>query len=103
MLRITCPYCGERDEPEFVFGGPAHITRPPLDATDIEWTDYLFTRENPKGVHYERWHHTFGCRRWFNMARDTATHEIIAVYSMGEAKPSTLLTKATDAHHESAA
>jgi len=28
MLLIECPYCGERPEPEFVYGGQAHIARP---------------------------------------------------------------------------
>jgi heterotetrameric sarcosine oxidase delta subunit len=87
MLRISCPYCGLRDEPEFLFGGPSHVTRPPSDATDAEWTDYLFNRENPKGVHYERWLHAFGCQRWFNVARQTTTHHILAVYRMGEPPP----------------
>jgi heterotetrameric sarcosine oxidase delta subunit len=87
MLRIPCPYCGVRDEPEFTFGGPSHITRPHSGATDAEWTDYLFNRDNPKGIHYERWCHTYGCSRWFNIARHTFTHEIIAVYRMGESKP----------------
>ena len=90
MLRIPCPHCGVRDEPEFVFGGPAHVVRPdPLDATvsDATWTQYLFARDNPRGLHHERWCHAFGCGRWFNVARDTVTHEIRAVYPMGQARP----------------
>lgn len=87
MLRIDCPYCGVRDEPEFSFGGQSHISRPPLEASDAEWTTYLFVRDNPKGVHYERWLHTYGCGRWFNVARHTVTHEILAVYRMGDPKP----------------
>ncbi|HKU16002.1 MAG TPA: sarcosine oxidase subunit delta [Steroidobacteraceae bacterium] len=87
MLRISCPYCGLRDEPEFTFGGPSHISRPACEATDEVWTGYLFDRDNPKGIHYERWLHAFGCGRWFNVARDTVTHEIRAVYRMGEGKP----------------
>lgn len=88
MLRIPCPFCGLRDEPEFTFGGPSHITRPPPDdVTDEEWAAYLFNRENPKGVHYERWCHTYGCQRWFNLARHTVTHDILAVYRIGEPKP----------------
>ena len=87
MLRIPCPYCGLRDEPEFTFGGPSHISRPPLTADDATWADYLFNRDNPAGVHFERWLHTYGCGVWFNLVRDTLTHEIVAVYKMGEAKP----------------
>ena len=88
MLLITCPYCGERHENEFSPGGEAHIQRPdPLTATDQQWGEYLFYRTNPKGAHRERWLHTLGCRRWFNVVRDTATHEIRAVYKMGAAPP----------------
>jgi heterotetrameric sarcosine oxidase delta subunit len=35
-------------------------------------------------MHYERWVHSYGCRQWFNVARDTVTHEITEVYKMGE-------------------
>jgi heterotetrameric sarcosine oxidase delta subunit len=41
-------------------------------------------RKNPKGLQYERWNHARGCRRWFNVARDTVTHRISKVYKMGE-------------------
>lgn len=87
MLRIPCPWCGVRDETEFRFGGEAHVERPGLEVSDAEWADYLFNRENPKGLHYERWCHVYGCSQWFNVVRDTVTHEIYAVYEMGEAKP----------------
>jgi sarcosine oxidase, subunit delta len=87
MLRIACPYCGVRDEPEFSFGGPSHVTRPGVEVSDEAWGDYLFNRDNPKGLHYERWVHAYGCGRWFNLARDTVSHEIHAVYRMGEPKP----------------
>jgi len=88
MLLIPCPYCGEREESEFHHGGEAHIARPenPDKLDDAEWADYLFMRQNKKGLFLERWVHRAGCRRWFNMARDTATNEIVAVYKMG-AKP----------------
>ena len=87
MLRIPCPYCGTRDEVEFHCGGDAHIVRPGLEVNDAEWSDYLFNRKNPRGLHYERWVHNFGCGQWFNVARDTVTHEIYAVYRMGEPAP----------------
>ncbi len=87
MLRISCPYCGERDEVEFCFGGESHVPRPRPDVSDAQWSDYLFNRENPKGMHFERWCHSYGCSQWFNVARDTVTHEIHAVYRMGESRP----------------
>jgi len=92
MLLITCPHCGPRDESEFSYGNEAHIARPVNSETlsDAEWADYLFMRKNPKGVHFERWNHTRGCRRWFNVARHTVTHEILAVYRMGEQPPASV-------------
>jgi sarcosine oxidase delta subunit len=33
--------------------------------------------------------HNAGCRRWFNIVRDTATHRILAVYKIGERPPQT--------------
>ncbi len=87
MLRIPCPWCGTRDESEFRFGGESHVERPGLDVSDADWADYLFNRKNLKGLHYERWCHTYGCGQWFNVARDTVTHEIYAVYRMDEVKP----------------
>ena len=76
-----------RDEPEFTYGGPAHVTRPPPGSEDVTWTNYLFIRENPAGVHRERWLHSYGCGRWFNVARDTRTHEILKSYPMGAPPP----------------
>lgn len=87
MLRIHCPWCGERDEVEFRSGGESHITRPSFETDDSTWSRYLFHRNNPKGVQFERWCHEFGCGQWFNIARDTVTHEVRAVYVLGAPKP----------------
>ena len=84
MLLLECPWCGLRDEPEFVYGGTTHIQRPPPSATDWEWSEYLYFRDNPRGVHHERWRHAFGCGQWFNVARDTVTHEVLSVRRMTE-------------------
>jgi heterotetrameric sarcosine oxidase delta subunit len=89
MLLIPCPWCGPRDETEFHYGGEAHITRPadPDALDDSAWAEYLFMRNNPKGPFAERWVHNAGCRRWFNLLRDTATHRILAVYRIGDPPP----------------
>jgi len=89
MLLIECPWCGPRDEHEFSYGGEAHIARPkdPDSLTDAQWADYVFMRANPKGAYRERWCHAHGCRRWFNVERDTVTHRISAVYKVGESPP----------------
>ena len=88
MLYIDCPYCGLRNETEFSCGGEAHITRPVSNdlLSKKEWSEYLFSRHNPKGVFLERWVHSCGCRRWFNLVRNTMTNEIYEVYKIG-AKP----------------
>ena len=87
MMQIPCPWCGVCDEDEYRYGGESHVTRPGLDATDEAWSNYLFNKDNTKGAHYKRWLHVFGCGHWFNMVRHTVTHEVIAVYQMGEPKP----------------
>ncbi len=89
MLLIPCPWCGARDESEFTCGGEAHIQRPadPDALDDARWADYLFMRANPKGSHRERWCHSHSCGRWFNVERNTVTHEIVSVYRMGEPPP----------------
>ncbi|MFI7581409.1 sarcosine oxidase subunit delta [Kocuria sp. M1N1S27] len=89
MLLIECPYCGARDETEYQYGGEAHVPYPedPSQLSDQEWAEYLFYRNNPKGLLAERWAHAAGCRRWFNVVRDTVTYEIKAVYRMGETAP----------------
>lgn len=89
MLLIECPWCGPREESEFTYGGEAHIIRPkaPEELSDAEWADYLFMRKNKRGDHLEQWSHSSGCRRWFNVQRDTVTYEIMAVYKVGEPAP----------------
>ena len=89
MFLIRCPWCGERDITDFAYGGEAHIARPgdPAALSDTEWAGYVFERTNPKGVMAERWIHQAGCRRWFNVLRNTATDDLLAVYRIGETPP----------------
>ena len=88
MLHIYCPYCGEhRSEEEFHPKGQANLARPPdADAcTDEEWGEFLYFRDNPRGLHHELWVHAAGCRKFFNVTRDTATYQILETYPMGAA------------------
>ena len=89
MLLIKCPYCGERPELEFVYGGEAHIVRPAAqDEVDLaRWAQFLYARTNTRGVHAERWRHTHGCGRFFNALRDTTTDQFIAIYETGSERP----------------
>ena len=90
MILINCPYCGERDQSEFSNGGEAHVARPENseNLNDKDWGRYVFYRDNPKGIFYERWVHTHGCRKWFNAVRNTSTDEILAIYKLNENPPS---------------
>jgi len=49
--------------------------------------EYLFMRKNIKGIQFERWNHAHGCRKWFNVARDTSNDKIEKIYKMGEQPP----------------
>ena len=88
MLQIHCPYCQElREEEEFSYCGEAHIQRPkePEALSDVEWGDYLYFRNNPRGPHHEMWYHAAGCRRYFNVTRDTLSYEIRETYCLESA------------------
>ena len=89
MLLIECPWCGPREESEFSYGGEAHIIRPvdPDSLSDAEWADYLFMRKNPRGRHLEQWSHAAGCRRWFNLERNTISYQVTSTYQAGEIPP----------------
>lgn len=87
MFYIHCPYCDEyRDEEEFAPKGQAHIARPadPESCSDEEWGAYLFFRDNPRGIHHELWVHALGCRKFFNITRNSASYEILETYLIGE-------------------
>ena len=86
MLEIKCPYCGKRSQNEFSYGGDANIKRPLLgkEVSDKEWDDFVYYRENPRGNHSELWHHVAGCRQWFKVSRNTATHEIFKTSKLNE-------------------
>lgn len=79
-MRITCPHCGERGLEEFLYHGDAAVQRPkdggaaPTEA----WTDYVYLRENPDGVHRELWYHNAGCHAWLVVTRDLRSHVILA-------------------------
>ena len=86
MLLIPCPYCGSRSELEFSYGGEAHLTRPTASSqpSEAEWAAFQYERSNVKGPPSERWRHSRGCGRFFNMVRDTTTDQILRCYRVGE-------------------
>lgn len=88
MLSLRCPVCGVvADETELAPGGVAHLRRAGPDSDVEEFEAYLFLRDNPKGVHVERWRHAYGCGKWFHAVRCTATNEVFGTYPAQTAAP----------------
>ena len=81
---VPCPNCGPRSAYEFRFGGEVR-TRPRMDASDDEWTDYIYTRANRDGLEKEWWYHRDGCGKWFVAERDTISNFIETSYWVEEA------------------
>ena len=75
MKIMPCPLNGPRNINEFTYGGELKQMPDPATCSDAEWADFLFMRRNVKGPQTERWYHVAGCRRWFTLLRDSATHE----------------------------
>jgi sarcosine oxidase subunit delta len=84
MLRIPCPWCGERDETEFRYRGAAARARPQPEADLAAFSAYVYERDNPQGWHREWWLHVGGCRRLLVVVRHTLSHEIRASVDAGE-------------------
>jgi sarcosine oxidase subunit delta len=77
-MLIPCPHCGTRPVEEFTFLGDARPERPASNdpATMDEWFDYVYLRDNPRGLIDEYAHHSGGCRAWLVVTRNTETHEV---------------------------
>ena len=81
-MLIPHPLLGLRDAQEFtVLGDASLLARPDPTRSDAEaaFCDYVFLRDNPKGVHRELWFHEQGDRSWLVVTRNTLTHEITRV------------------------
>ena len=88
MLKFTCPYClVVADGAELTPGGEAHLKRMGPGSSDQEFYNYLFERKNPRGIHFERWLHSYGCGKWFHVVRCTKTMEVFGTYSAQETNP----------------
>ena len=94
MLILECPCCGVlADETELSAGGEAHLKRFGPDSSDDDFEGYLFSRENPRGVHFERWRHSHGCGKWFHAARNTVTLEVYGTYPAQTTEPPEAIRK----------
>ena len=79
-FQIDCPNCRTRPVWEFHYGGPVQA-RPAPDASDEDWTAYLYNRPNIRGVQVEWWYHRSACKMWFVVERDTRTNQVLCTRS----------------------
>ena len=88
MLTLECPYCHvAAEETELAPGGQAHLKRHGAGSSDDQFEAYMFARANPRGVHFERWRHAYGCGKWFLAARCTLTLEVFGTYKAQVPEP----------------
>jgi heterotetrameric sarcosine oxidase delta subunit len=73
MLLIPCPYCGERDESEFDYGGRV-VDFPTLDASTSEWHQAVHLCPDNAEWADEFWYHFAGCERWIRLRRNLSNH-----------------------------
>ena len=53
----------------------------------------MFDRLNTKGIIFERWRHSYGCGKWFHVARCTETLEVFGSYSAQTLRPPKAILK----------
>jgi sarcosine oxidase subunit delta len=95
MLLIPVPYCGERPEIEFTYGGEAHLIRPaPPAATWMRnGPNSSICAPIPRALCRALAPRT-RLRPFFNALRDTTTDHFIVTLQVGTARP------ASQARHE---
>ncbi|MBA2933983.1 sarcosine oxidase subunit delta [Sphingomonas sp. CGMCC 1.13654] len=76
MLQIPCPWCGPRNEIEFLARGPVVARPDPDGADDAAWTAFLYRADNQRGWLREWWLHVHGCGQLFVIRRHSVTDEI---------------------------
>jgi sarcosine oxidase subunit delta len=78
MLLIPCPNCGDRDETEFSYGGPAR-SLPELDGNSDadDWHRALHLRDHSNKPRSEFWYHHAGCEHWIMLTRDLRDHRFM--------------------------
>ena len=88
---LTDIVCFHYDRPDLMRHLPQQVLFETASATtelsDEEFVEFLYWRDNPKGVIFERWRHIHGCGRFFNAARDTVSDRFLLTYKAGEPKP----------------
>jgi sarcosine oxidase, subunit delta len=84
MVLLPCPWCGQRNVSEFHYLGEPSARPDPANATQKQWREYLYFRDNRAGWVTENWFHRAGCRRFFSVERDNTTNEVRPVSAATE-------------------
>lgn len=67
--------------------GDAGPRRPDgLTVTEVAMFEYVYLRDNPRGLHEELWYHGAGCHAWLVVRRHTYTHVIQSVIPAKKAR-----------------
>ena len=77
-ISIPCPNCGKRPVEEFAYGEVIAVPDSVVGEDEID-LDRAFMRNNPEGEQREAWFHTYGCRRWVYVRRDTVTDNLVVL------------------------
>ena len=77
-IKIPCKNCGKRPVEEFVYGEVPIVPKEIEEEGEEAYAfDFGYMRNNTHGVQREAWFHTYGCRRWTYIERDTVTDTVV--------------------------
>ncbi|MDR0673589.1 MAG: sarcosine oxidase subunit delta [Zoogloeaceae bacterium] len=79
MKLMTCPINGARPISEFNYGGLLRSMPDPDTASDAEWSNYVFNRDNAPGIKREWWRH-IPSNTWFIAERDTEKDVVLRTW-----------------------
>ena len=82
MKLLSCPINGLRPVAEFLYWGEIRDMPEPDQASDTQWSDYVFNRTGAAGIKKEWWCHA-PSGVWFIAERNTATDQVIRTYLYG--------------------
>ncbi len=88
-MLIPHPILGPRDAQEFTYLGDAALMLrpdPTQDNAEAAFSEYIYFRDNPVGIHQELWFHEQGDRSWLVVTRNTTTHEILSAELASDVK-----------------
>ena len=83
MKVFDCPVIGRRPISEFDYVG--EVRKPPMDADETTWAEYVFNRNGAPGLLREWWYHR-PTGRWYVMERDALKDEVLRFIDLEEVR-----------------